>query len=280
MEGQLGGEIEKVKTLGPKMIREVEEISKVACGENFSVFLDLDGNSFGLGDNSFGQLGNASNSEDKSFANNICEIACGDQHTLLLGKSKTMVFACGNSSQGRLGVSVVDHQQASLKGKQQQLSSIDSLKGILEELKQECKKNIVISKIGASEESSFAITSNGILLTWGINSFDQLGHKFLVNDGSTTTTVEPHQQEQNYSQSYRCASCNSNSNDSNSDQSWCHQPSAVASLWDAGIMVKDAALGSHHSIALSLTGNVYTWFAISLFFFLLFFSWSLFIYFF
>ncbi|CAG9769467.1 unnamed protein product [Ceutorhynchus assimilis] len=87
------------------------KIRYVACGEEFSAFLTLDGGVFTCGSGSYGQLGHGSNSNEilprqviELMGSTITQIACGRQHCLALVPSRGRVYSFGIGGSGQLGV--------------------------------------------------------------------------------------------------------------------------------------------------------------------------------
>lgn len=107
-DGQLGNNT-KVGSQLPIHIPFFEnKIIAIACGFSHSVALDINGDVYAWGLNSFGQLGNDTTIESMvpikipSIRTKIVAIACGGNHTILLDINGK-VHACGHNGYGQLG---------------------------------------------------------------------------------------------------------------------------------------------------------------------------------
>lgn len=111
---QLGLENEMIdNTLGDRyimltQIKTISNIIKVSCGYEHSLALDANGNVFGVGGNSVGQLGLGDRKDRKTFTINenlksINQISCCTFHSLFLN-SNGEVFSVGSNSSGELGL--------------------------------------------------------------------------------------------------------------------------------------------------------------------------------
>ena len=88
---------------------------RIAAGESFSIFQDLDGIFYGCGDNRVGQIGigNIESTDIPVKIDNIhgtmVDICCGISHTLFLNDSGN-VYATGCNDNGRLGLGDTKHR--------------------------------------------------------------------------------------------------------------------------------------------------------------------------
>ncbi|XP_033210790.1 probable E3 ubiquitin-protein ligase HERC4 isoform X2 [Belonocnema kinseyi] len=85
----------------------------MACGEEFSVFLTMDGGVFTCGNGMYGQLGHGTYSNEilprqvvELMGSIVTQISCGRQHTLALVPKGGRVYAWGLSAAGQLGIRV------------------------------------------------------------------------------------------------------------------------------------------------------------------------------
>lgn len=111
------GELGIGNTTNPIITRTKANISNakdIACGEYYTMFLLNDGTIFGCGENDYAQLGiginnNPITTPTKSSIDltDVCKIACGQYHTIVLLKDGT-VYGCGaNMNGGQLGIGAV-----------------------------------------------------------------------------------------------------------------------------------------------------------------------------
>ncbi|KAL4497276.1 hypothetical protein ABPG72_011211 [Tetrahymena utriculariae] len=92
----------------------VEDLSKIkclslSCGQSHTVAVMQNGEVYGWGDGSYGQLGNGS--QEPKFAptrvvsenNEFIQVQCGSRHTILLDLKKK-AYVCGSNENGQLGL--------------------------------------------------------------------------------------------------------------------------------------------------------------------------------
>ena len=179
-----------VPTAVPSLATGIEWIG---CGQEYSAALSSSGTGranggalYTWGDGRCGQLGRAVDvSETPTKVETaglgrvrVVQCAAGHEHVLLLTNEGT-VYAWGNIDSGRLGNAKNDYMLEEINSKstttttttasrsaQSQYipSEIDIGKGLLK----------VIS-VAAGEKHSMALTSNGLVFTWGANGCGQLG---------------------------------------------------------------------------------------------------------
>lgn len=87
-------------------------VTKIAAGSDFSLFIKSDGSLWGMGDYSWGQLGDGNldpfdefaytNLPEEIVASNVTAIAAGGEHSLFL-KSDGSLWAMGMNSSGQIG---------------------------------------------------------------------------------------------------------------------------------------------------------------------------------
>lgn len=113
--GQLGVGDENTRFY-PTHLKTLRSIGvrKVSAGEDFSVFLTIDGGVFSCGAGQYGQLGhgnknNVSNNVSlprmvvEMMGTQVSQIVTGNRHTLTYVPSRGRVFAFGLNSSGQLG---------------------------------------------------------------------------------------------------------------------------------------------------------------------------------
>lgn len=86
-------------------------VRKVAAGEDFSVFLTLDGGVFSCGAGNYGQLGHGNKNNVslprcivEMMGTEVTQVTCGNRHTLTYVPSRGRVFGFGLNSCGQLGI--------------------------------------------------------------------------------------------------------------------------------------------------------------------------------
>ena len=90
-------------------------VRKVAVGESHALFLSDDGRAFGMGTNTYGQLGSTAyrrmflSQEFESLGNGVTDVACGYSTSFVTNDEGT--FACGANANGRLGIGTEGHEE-------------------------------------------------------------------------------------------------------------------------------------------------------------------------
>ncbi|XP_058798265.1 probable E3 ubiquitin-protein ligase HERC4 [Phymastichus coffea] len=86
------------------------KVKYVSCGEEFSVFMTMDGGVFTCGAGMYGQLGHGVNGNEilprqiiELMGSVVTQISCGKRHTLALVPSRGKVYAWGLGGSGQLG---------------------------------------------------------------------------------------------------------------------------------------------------------------------------------
>eukprot|EP01084_Bolivina_argentea_P123208 218345_1 len=93
----------------PKQIKCEYDIINIQCGDNFSLFLDINGFVYACGSNQYGQLGMGIDIKQQfdikkiDGLSDIIDIKCGDQHTLCLN-TKGILFGFGYNVNGQLSI--------------------------------------------------------------------------------------------------------------------------------------------------------------------------------
>lgn len=85
-------------------------VRKVSAGEDFSVFLTIDGGVFSCGAGTFGQLGHGDKNNVslprmvvEMMGTQVTQISCGNRHTLTYVPSRNRIYGFGLNSSGQLG---------------------------------------------------------------------------------------------------------------------------------------------------------------------------------
>ena len=149
---------------------EIKELSKqkikeIFVGWDFELALNEDNQIFGWGRNNHGELGRGDNSKkneilkpqkiDFQTKEKIKEICCGYHHTLVLSLNG-LLYGWGDNQYGQLGL----NKEESVNEPQ-----------IIEITENQEK----FQYIHCYENSSFAITTNRLLFSWGYNGWRILG---------------------------------------------------------------------------------------------------------
>jgi alpha-tubulin suppressor-like RCC1 family protein len=182
-EGQLGdGGFYFSVPDGPFQLEKVVScgVTKVVAGSDFSLFLKSDGSLWGMGDNSWGQLGDGNldpynefaytNLPEQIVASNVTAIAAGCAHSLFL-KSDGSLWAMGMNLSGQLG----DGGNGAVVWPEMIVSSN-------------------VTAIAAGAYFSLFLKSDGSLWAMGDDYYGQLGDGTL--SGSTTPWLSTHQPEE------------------------------------------------------------------------------------
>jgi regulator of chromosome condensation len=140
---------------------------------------------------------------------NIVDVACGNDHALALGKNGK-VWAWGTSQQDQLG------RLGLVLGR-------DRTKGLIPQKIELSRKKV--KSIHSGSFHSFAVTTDGSVYSWGLNSFGQCGFYVVPKDDSTTSLVSV--------------------------------PTRAPALQDQDIVMLDG--GDKHSIALTSDGDLLAW---------------------
>ena len=161
--GQLGrGEFATSNSDGPRRVVLDGQVASVSIGYGHVLALTKDGRVFSWGKNFYGQLGlgdhrdKSSPQEITHFSDDrIVHIAAGQYHSMALSDTGE-VYAWGYNRDHELGLSednmdrVLPQHVPDLKGKR-------------------------ISHLAAGGYHSLAISEDGLLYTWGLNNYGQLG---------------------------------------------------------------------------------------------------------
>jgi alpha-tubulin suppressor-like RCC1 family protein len=133
----------------------VSNVTAIAAGEYFSLFLKSDGSLWAVGNNSYGQLGdgtyNNTNLPEQIVASGVTAIAAGEMHSLFL-KSDGSLWATGRNTEGQLG-------DGSFNNTNQPEEIVGSN----------------VTAIAAGEYHSLFLKSDGGLWAMGFNEYGGLG---------------------------------------------------------------------------------------------------------
>ena len=160
-------------------------VTAIAAGSFFSLFLKNDGSLWGMGDKISGQLGDgtrgasplfATNRPEQIVASNVTAIAAGGNHSLFL-KNDGSLWAMGNNDYGQLGNGFY---VTNIIFGQQRITGLGT-----NEPEQLVASNV--TAIAAGYSHSLFLKSDGSLWAMGYNNDGQLG------DGTTNNMNRPEQ---------------------------------------------------------------------------------------
>ncbi|MCT6874491.1 MAG: InlB B-repeat-containing protein, partial [Bifidobacterium sp.] len=181
-QGQLGNGTTTNSGLG-KVIMPADgtKFTKISAGFNYSLAIGSDGNLYGWGDNSYGQLGigNPSVSPNQQPIKVILptgipkftQISAGDSHSLALGTDGNL-YSWGDNTSGQLG----RNPSATKDGTPRKVAMPAGIT-----ITQASAPNMINGYF------SLAVGSDGNLYSWGNNTFGQLGR----DTGSATHDATP-----------------------------------------------------------------------------------------
>ena len=158
----------------PQVVPEIcnKGIKQFFNGIRFVLGLTRDNELYGWGRNYWGQLGRGYASDDQNeylrpetivgyISESIAHISCGQSHSLLL-TSQGKVYGWGANDYGQVGCGL---QSSSKVARITHLKFTKSIKAI-----------------NCAFDRSFAITTDGLVYSWGYNQTCQLGHELGRNE--------------------------------------------------------------------------------------------------
>jgi len=215
--GQLGDGAAGAGRTTPYQITSLTGITMIAAGQQFVLALRSDGSVWAWGKNSTGQLGDNTTSQRASpiqvkntagtgFLGGITAVAAGGFHSLAVSTTGA-AFAWGKNANGQVGINNVTTPQKLPK----QVLGVGA-SGTLAN----------VSSVAAALNSSFALLTDGTVVSWGINTNGVLG------DATTSQRTAPVQ---------------------------------VKGVGGAGILtnVKAIAAGDLHALAAKNDGTLWAW---------------------
>lgn len=138
------------------------EIVSLSLGSNHCIIMDQKGNIYGIGDNTYGELGPMKLSEEKfsplkfaKISSPIKKICCGARHTVFL-LNNGEVFAMGDNSLG-------------------QCYGFDSRIGMPIKVELNYEKGKVVD-VFCGYSHNLLVRENGDIMTWGDSSSGKLGY--------------------------------------------------------------------------------------------------------
>ena len=151
----------------PDQVSALSDITAIAGGLGFSLFVKNDGSVWACGQNNYGQLGDGTTSArytpvSVSELSGAATVAAGEQHSLFL-KNDGSVWACGRNNYGQLGDGTNTSSNTPVQ--------VSGLSGI--------------TAIAAGQLHSLFLKNDGTVWACGKNNSGQLG------DGTSTTSNTP-----------------------------------------------------------------------------------------
>jgi len=240
-------------------------ITQIAAGRDHSLALSSSGQLYAWGDNEDGELGNGTETASSvpvavsaPPGTTFVQIAAEDDGSLALS-STGQVYAWGYNGQGELGDGSTTNSDTPVA------VSAGAIPG-----------GTTITQIAGGGSHSLALSSTGQLYTWGLNEYGQLGDSTITNSsvpvavsagaipaGATITQIAAgalhslalSSTGQLYTWGLNVYGQLGDGTTTNSDV-----PVAVsAGAIPAGATITQIAAGALHSLALSSTGQLYTW---------------------
>ena len=269
-QGQLGNGTTTNSGLG-KVIMPADgtKFTKISAGFNYSLAIGSDGNLYGWGDNSYGQLGigNPSVSPNQQPIKVILptgipkftQISAGDSHSLALGTDGNL-YSWGYNDHAQLGIGASDSDAHAAPSKVNLPTGVPKF-----------------TQISAGYKHSLALGTDGNLYSWGTNEKGQLGRSINGAEDGTPRKVNLPTGVSRFTQviagGEHSLALGSDGNlyswgDNTSGQLG-RNPSATKDgtprkvAMPAGITITQASapgtLGGDFSLALGSDGNIYSW---------------------
>lgn len=162
------GGAKEVPDFAPIPALKDKRVEFVAAGGNYSIAVTEEGDVYGWGHAFFSETGQLTQVSavprfSSSVVHRVLEVSCGDRHVVALTNSQQCI-AWGENSCGQLGVG--------------QKSKPTCRPFLLEKLP-------LVKAVGAGWAHSLAVSVDGQVYSWGLNSHGQLGL------GDTTTRLSP-----------------------------------------------------------------------------------------
>jgi alpha-tubulin suppressor-like RCC1 family protein/regulation of enolase protein 1 (concanavalin A-like superfamily) len=155
---ELGNGLQGGESRTPSSVRGLRQVIALAVGKSHSLALKSDGTVWAWGSNTNGQLGDGTQSNNRSLPvqvwglNGVVAVAAGEKYSLAL-KSDGTVWAWGLATHGRLGTGNTTQRLTPVK--------VNGLSSIV--------------SIAAGQGHSLALKSDGTVWTVGFNNFGALG---------------------------------------------------------------------------------------------------------
>ena len=200
--GQLGIALsDKTDRTNPQFVNVTNGVSSlynktvksIACGVNYTMVLDTDGNLHSWGANGDGNLGVMDNAErtvptlvnkasgsSSLYGKTVVSVACGDYHVLALDSTGAL-HSWGQNSSGQVGLGNGNIYNSFATACPVDMSATSSPPSSL------YNKNVVA--IACGNACSFALDSTGVMHAWGTNYYGTLGMGLPFNTSLATPSL-------------------------------------------------------------------------------------------
>ena len=208
--GQLGaGQTSSFRGVAQQVLNSdgtaLTKVAAISAGASHALAVDEDGNAWGWGDNSSGQLGTSvlgtSANRATQIGSGILAVAAGARHSFLLTQAGTITAYGGDDFGQKTGASGITSQVVSVASGENHGLAVDidgrvwawgangagqvtadgtvSATGSVRQLSISSLTNV--ESVGAAAEHSLAATSDGKVFGWGQNRSGQLGNGVLAS---------------------------------------------------------------------------------------------------
>jgi alpha-tubulin suppressor-like RCC1 family protein len=168
----------------PALAQKLEEskhrmntTTSFSCTSNWLYFLSNRGDLYAWGENMSGESGtgrykHTTTHTKVNIPGRVASFSCGSGHALVL-TTDSQVFMWGANYRGELGIPTVEH-----KAKLPQLLDTESLGEIV--------------KVVGGSETSFALSRDGTVYSWGANEYGQLGRDDEIRETPQKVPIPVH----------------------------------------------------------------------------------------